>query len=806
MFVLKILRWITHHPWCVAFFLLATTLLSAWGATQVKFEFAPQSVFAGRNDLIADADEFKRTFGYDDSVIQVILKADGDRDVLMPQALDWQVSLAHDLDHLPDVVRVESLGSITTRRFHLSGDAGVSKTPLIHLPATQKTESEVREFLTHSHLMEGILVGTDRKVAAILVFFDPKLQSSDQMRGIVESIQTAVHNNPPPAGYEAFITGQAVLRVDIVRNLQSDQRFLIPIAGILYFIALVLAYRRISGSLVPLLAVGIGLAWTLGLLSVTGQSFNLISNVLPMLLMVLGISNSVHIISRYAEDSHRVLDRREAVQSTMRHMVVACLLTFLTTAAGFASLATAHSDVLRAFGWQATMGMVLLYFAIVITLTAALPWLRPPRPGIRIGGRHWGLKRCLAGLGNVVTRYPKLTLAMSFALMGLALFAARDVKINSYTIETYDQSHPTIRTIRLVERRLSGLFPLEIDLHLDKNKRFLDEDVVRKLAEVQRFASRQEGVVFERSYLNLHAEVEPALAEMLTSGEKEPISNFQKRLDRSAVRLRGVSEEIGYQAFMTPDKHRARLLLKVRDEGTYKTRQLIERLEAKLRETFPPGSGMTFHLTGDAYVITMAMEQLIRDLMVSLLTACGVIFLIIGILFRSLRAGLLSALPNTTPLILTLGYMGWRGYDMNAGNVIVFTISLGIAVDNTIHLLFRFREEFPKHPTAVEATRAALKGTGPAMVLTSLLIVGGLAVLLLSQFVPTRRFAELLIVTMAGALVGDLLMLPACLVLFGVKRKHPAELAEVGGKAAESAQQNPAPQASDVEELVPEPL
>ena len=525
-----------------------------------------------------------------------------------------------------------------------------------------------------------------------------------------------------------------------------------------------------------------------------------------MLLMVLGISNSVHIISRYAENSQRLPDRQEAVQCTMRHMVVACLLTFLTTAAGFASLATAHSDVLRAFGWQATMGMILLYFAIVITLTAALPWLRPPRPGIRVGGRHWGMRHMLSVLGRFVTSYPKLTLAASFALMGLALFAARDVKINSYTIETYDRSHPTIRTIRLVERRLSGLFPLEIDLHLAKNKQFLDEDIVRKLAEVQRYASRQPGVVFERSYLNLHAEVDPALAELLVKGESKPIPDFQKRLDRSAIRLRGVSEEIGYSAFMTPDKHRARLLLKVRDEGTHKTRQLIERLENKLKQTFPPGSGMTFKLTGDAYVITMAMEQLIRDLMVSLMTACAVIFLIIGLLFRSPRAGLLSALPNTTPLILTLGYMGWRGYDMNAGNVIVFTISLGIAVDNTIHLLFRFREEYKQHPTAIEATRAALEGTGPAMVLTSLLIVGGLAVLLLSQFVPTRRFAELLIVTMAGALIGDLLMLPACLVLFGVKRKHPTEAAEAVSQGTKLSNKNAAPAETSASELVPEPL
>src|SRR5690606_22821414 len=133
------------------------------------------------------------------------------------------------------------------------------------VPADDRTETEVRDFLDHSHLTEGILVGTDRKVAAILVFFDPEMQSAEQMRQVVAQIQATVEQNPPPEGYEAYMTGQAVLQVDIVKNLQNDQRSLIPLAGVLYFLALFLAYRRISGSLVPLVAIGVGIAWTMGL-------------------------------------------------------------------------------------------------------------------------------------------------------------------------------------------------------------------------------------------------------------------------------------------------------------------------------------------------------------------------------------------------------------------------------------------------------------------------------------------------------------------------------------------------------------
>jgi hypothetical protein len=156
---------------------------------------------------------------------------------------------------------------------------------------------------------------------------------------------------------------------------------------------------------------------------------------------------------------------------------------------------------------------------------------------------------------------------------------------------------------------------------------------------------------------------------------------------------------------------------------------------------------------------------MIHELLTSILTAALVIFGLIAILFRSVRIGLITIPPNVIPLVVTFGYMGLRKFDLNAGNVIVFTISLGIAVDNTIHYILRFREEYSKDPHMQRATWKTMLGKGQPMCLSTLLTVIGLAVLLLSDFVPTRRFAELTIVTLTGALIGALFLLPACVAL-----------------------------------------
>jgi predicted RND superfamily exporter protein len=170
-------------------------------------------------------------------------------------------------------------------------------------------------------------------------------------------------------------------------------------------------------------------------------------------------------------------------------------------------------------------------------------------------------------------------------------------------------------------------------------------------------------------------------------------------------------------------------------------------------------------VTGDAYVDAVGLTDMIHELLTSILTAALVIFGLIAILFRSVRIGLITIPPNVIPLVVTFGYMGLRGFDLNAGNVIVFTISLGIAVDNTIHYILRFREEFAKDPDMARATWKTMLGKGQPMCMATLLTVIGLAVLLWSDFVPTRRFAELTIVTLTGALVGALFLLPSCVAL-----------------------------------------
>ncbi len=771
----QISRWLVRHPGVVLTFVCTTTLLAALKAVHVRFDFSPQAIHQAGDDAVAFAEQFKQTFGYEDSVLMVVLEATGERDVLDVAPLSWQLEAARKLNKLSGVVAVQSVATLQVPQFSLEATGELPIVPIIdQLPVDLATEGRLRRLVAQSRMLQGTLLRADRTVSAIVVAIAPDRRDAEQTREVVDAVERTLSELPPPDDYHVHVGGLPALRADIVKNLQADQGRLLPLAGLMFVAALGIVFRRLSGTLVPLLAVGVGLAWMTAMMAVAGQAFNILSNILPVMLLIVGVSNSVHIICRYAEES-RTPDRtrREAMEETMLHLANACFLTFFTTAAGFGSLILARSELLGSFGWQAGMGIGLLYVSVIMVTGGLLPFFRPPR---FVGTSNVGLPlltRIVGSTGYAVARHPFKALVGAIVVLASACFVCRNVSVNSSMIETYDAEHPTIRTLQIIENKLGGMLPIEVSLTADNSDRFLDPAVYRNVAAFERFALDQEGVLFARSYVDLHQEVysrfkdDDSLYDVLPAADDEGSS----RIARSNSLISRAAGAMHYSTFMAAEGKQARILLRVRNLGTRELLPVIEQLEQTLKEMFPADSGVSFRLTGDALLNAHAMDGFIRDLFRSLVTAAAVIFAVIAVIFRSLRIGLIAAIPNLTPMLLTLGYIGLRGYDLNAGNVIVFSISLGITVDNTIHFLSRFQEEYARESDIHRAIRLTFESTGRAIVLTTLLIVFGLTVLLFSTFVPTRRFAELTSVTMLAALAGIVFTLPVCVVLFW-KRRH----------------------------------
>jgi predicted RND superfamily exporter protein len=767
--LLRFADFLLSHPILVFGGLLISAFISLAIARGVKFDFTPQSIYRGNDELLAYAEEFKQTFGYDEGILLVVLKANGEQDALSVPALQWQIDICEQLKAVPGVIRTDAVGTLQVPHFSFGG---LSLQPMIDEVVVNQTASDrVRKLLADSQMVRGGLLSEDDSVSVIAVFLDPAAKDIDSLKKLVGEVKAVIAQHPVPTGFEMLLSGLPELRIEIVQDLMADMATLMPLGGVVYLIVLGLMFRRLSGALLPLCAVGIGLTWTMATFAITGDTLNLVSNILPILLMIIGVSSCVQIVTCYAEQSAAGLDRRTAAREAIARMAPPCLLAAVTTAVGFASLYLARSEVLSMFGGQAAIGIGFQYVSTLLTLGALFRFFPAPTyvgtnettPGV--------LTRIVTFLGYAVARHAWATMACAALLVLAAAWSGSHVVINTYAIrETFHEEHPSMKAMRVIEKHLSGIMPLEISLTADHAGAFMEPAVFQQVAEAEQSVKSLPGILSGQSYADVFRELLhkwPGRKKDETDLELVPLGEVgEARLKRTADFVQRFPEVFHYYSFVSEDGKRARIRLRLQEIGSRETLKLIEELQKRLAAVFPANGAVRAELTGEGYVNAQALTILVRDLFNALLSASLVIFALIAFEFRSFRVGLIAALPNLTPLAITLGYMGLMKYDMNVANVIAFTICLGLADDNTIYFLYRFRQEMERTGDKVLAVRQAFLGTGRAIVLTSMLLLFGMAVLFRSDFVPTRRFAELTSVTIIGNLLGVLLLLPACLVLF----------------------------------------
>lgn len=757
------------HPFLIIGGLITSALISLFLARTVKFDFTPQAIYRGNDAILAYAEDFKKTFGYDEGILLIVIKATGDQDVLSVPALQWQLDLSDDLRSGAAAIRTDAVATIEAPRFSLQGAV---LEPIIDQKVVDQAASDrVRTMLEGSQLVRSGLLSPDDRVGVIAVYLDPAARDIDALRKEVNSVRAILRNHPAPDGFEILLSGLPELRIEVVDDLMGDMATLMPLGGVVYLLVLAWIFRSFSGALLPLCAVGIGLTWTMATFAITHDTLNLVSNILPILLMIIGVSSCVQIVSCYSEQSAKGLNQYNAARETIASMAPPCLLAAVTTAVGFASLFAARSELLSRFGGQAAIGIAFQFVSTLLTLGALFRFFRAPTYVGMNEATPSLLTRVVTILGSTVARHAPLTMGCAALIILTAVWAGSRVQINTYAIrETFSDDHPSMKALVIIEKQLSGIMPLEISLTADAPGAFLKPEVFHRVVKAEREARDLEGILSAQSYTDLFREILrkwPGRRVGETDVELVPLSDVgANRLERMERFTSQFPAAFHLDSFISRDGTRARIRLRLQEIGSRRTLQVIQSLQQILDQAFPASSGIRAELTGEGYVNAQALTILIRDLFYSLLTASLVIFTLIAIEFRSLRVGLIAALPNLTPLSVTLGYMGLMGYDMNVANVIAFTICLGLADDNTIYFLYRFRQEMESTGDKVRAVRLAFLGTGRAIVLTSLLLLVGMMVLLRSDFVPTRRFAELTSVTIAGNLLGVLLLLPACLVLF----------------------------------------
>ena len=587
----------------------------------------------------------------------------------------------------------------------------------------------------------------------MLLLIDADLKSQ------IAAIRAAAIQVLQPLGIRTRVTGSLALFELHDRTLDEDHLRIQMLSYTVVSLLSVVIFRRPVAIFLAGIGPIIGVVWTLGWLQLIGQSNNELAKIiLPVLIMMVGFTDGMHMVIRIRQLRAEGRSPRDAVYNAVCLVGPACFLTSLTTAIGFGSLMFSNSEMIAGFGRVSAIGVVLTFLSVVlITPLLANSWL----------GRKM----------HVSTTKDPLALLMQRARW-IVVFSsryARSVTIAgvAITLLCFSMAMNLVPDDRISDRVPHNSEEWQALRHCDSvvgGVRFL-----RIVVEWDESISRSQlWTVIKESQKLLATEelVGPSISiRTCLSVFKAPTAQDQSIL---AARL---PEELSSQ-FYRPDLRLAQIVCRLQDRGIAKYEPMLRRLEENVQAIAAAHNGVRLSVISDLAVEGRVVRQMIEELMKSLILASFIIFGVLAVAFRSLRVGLISILPNVMPLAVSGALRLLIGESLGIASACSFAICLGIAVDDTIHYLIHFQHERQLKRSAHEANCNTFVTVGSALIMTTVVMTAGLATVMTSRMPPHVNFAAMGCATLVAALLADLFFLPALLSLFPGKLEHGAIMGE----------------------------
>jgi predicted RND superfamily exporter protein len=711
--------------------------------------------FSKDDPVSKDYDRFRAEFGGTRSLI-IALKADSAERLFAHDTLTFIARVTGDIERVDTVQRVASLATATIVQ---ATPDGLDVRPLLEglgqddaRSSTTVSPETIKRRALDDDLIRGDLVSEDATVTALVVGFDE--DRIDQVRGaVIQKIHDLVDPRLP-AGVKAYYNGSLEISETYNRVTLDNQRRFVPPIGVVTVIAIYFTFRSWRKTLVAVVAIGVSVLWTLGLYSLMGYSYNVLSSMLLPLIVVLAIADDVHMMQHWDEERRRG-DGEYAFKTTVSHLAAPLFGASATTALGMLSLATSSVVAVKSFGIGSAIGVMTDFVVSIVLVPTLLMWVKP-ETGAAPHERY--LIGPLQAIARFSCRHPGRIIAVSLVVGVTAAFGILRLRVDTNHINFFSSSHPLSQSASVIDKQLSGVYSFEILLEgppeslktpdaLQRMDRLAAE--LRKFPHVKKVRSVADYVKRINKELN---DGRPEAAVVPDDGD-----TIAQELFVFALGGEGRHE---LERVVASDYSRAQISVKLEAMSSDLVLEEVEQAERMAKAAFE-GTGISALATGSGRLFSTLDHYLVTSQISSFSTAFVTVFAVIFIVFRSLRFGLLTIVPNVLPVLAVVGVMGYLDISLNIATVMVASVALGVVDDDTIHFINRYRREVGAGATTDGAIGIATAHEGRASLTTAIINSCGYAVLLTSEYKPTAWFGGLLALTMAVAFLAEVFILPA---------------------------------------------
>ncbi len=630
--------------------------------------------------------------------------------------------------------------------------------PAVHLDEPERYESDKKRILSDERLL-NTFVSADAKTTVVVIKTIDNIQQE-----VAEKLMKSLRKQLDSYAFDEYhILGRANFQTELVAMQIYEFALSALVSGILVLLIMWLIFRRFWGVVISISSIALGLFIFVGIIGIIGKPLDSMALLYPIIMIIVGTSDVIHVMSKYVDELQKGNKQLEAIKITMKEIGLSVFLTSFTTAIGFLSLVFSKLEPIRNFGINASIGVMTAYFTVIFFTTAILT-LFDKNQIIKlrstVDDSFW--YKTYSRINLITQKRKGLVMSIMVIVIVVCSWGISMINTNTKIEKILPIGASVTNDFFFFEKNFSGFRPFEIAVIAQNGKTVDDFEIVQEMAKVEAKMLEYEAVKSVSSITWLYKSMNRAFhgdrADYYKMPEKEDFYKFQALAEQAGANRNA-------NIMISKDRKYARISSRLLDIGG----DNIKKMTAELNDFFKNNTNnkiVSFKQTGTGVIVDKNLVYVRDSLLQGLGFAVLVITLIMVILYRNLKMVIVALVPNIIPMLIAGAILGFSGIPLEAGVAIVFSIIFGIAVDDTIHILGRFRLLKMEGLDTDKAISITLVETGKAVTLTTVVLFFGFVILLFSSNPPAVTIGLLISSTLLSALICDVFLIPVLLRIF----------------------------------------
>ena len=772
----RIARFVLQFRLQLLIALLLATAFMGYHASKVQLSYDFTRAIPTNNPKYVAYEEFKKKFGDDGNMMVMGVQTDK----LFDQSIfNDYVALTDEIKKINGVEGVISIPSASNLRKKDSSEK-LKAVPIF--PNKMLTQTEIdscSQVFFKLPFYRGLIYNQQNHAYLMAISVNKGVINSSKRIKVIGDITGPCIEFGKKHGLEIYLSGPPLIRTNMALKVNMEMRWFLSGFVLLSALILLLFFRSISTMLLSLAVVVIGVIFSLGSIELLSYKITLLNALIPPLIVVIGVPNCIYFLNKFHSSYNEKGDKRVALIEMIRKMGIVTLFCNIAAAIGFGVFALTKSVILQEFGIVTGLNIMLLFFISFILIPIVLSYLPEPKEKhMRYLSNKW-LTAVLDRLEIWSLHHQKLIYGITLAVLVFSIMGMFHLKSEAFIVDDLPKTDKIYTDLKFFEKNFKGVMPLEIvvDTKRKNGLKINPLQTFEKIDALSSYIAHQPSMGKPLSVVEGLKFVRQAYYDGDSSSYSVPnqfdiafiAPYLNSRSGDSGTKKNALMRLVS--SFIDSNNQQTRVTVNMADVGTRKLPAILDSIEKKASTIFD-STKYKIELTGSSVTFLEGGIFIINGLKESIIWAFVLIAVCMLYLFKSFKILLCSLIPNTIPLVITAGIMGWTGVPLKPSTVIVFSIALGIAIDITIRFLINYKQELGVNGSDERQTVInTIHSTGISIIYTSLVLVAGFAIFCFSNFGSIKALGWLTSLTLVMATLTNLIFLPALLITLAKKKK-----------------------------------